>query len=324
MGWLTAQSGDELSLTVRANPLWWREVFLLALLNQHKTPKFAISYIQELLENQTPPANDNQQRLLVLAGLGLVELGLTGWNNTDFQAQRDTTRQGIVNLLHTPESLNIPERAEAGRVLGDIGDPRPGTGLNAEGVPDIDWKLIPVGEITLKDTAGIFRVEAFHLARYPVTNVQFQAFIDDPDGYKNAQWWAGLDQQIDEPGSPSWDNPNHPRETVSWYEAMAYCGWLSQRMNKDIRLPTEWQWQQAACSNHLGFDYPWGKNYQNGYANIDETENKSGRYYLQRTTAVGIYPQGDSQQDVADLSGNVFEWCLNTYGNSNNSSVSGD
>jgi hypothetical protein len=235
MGWLTSQSGDELSQAVCSKPLWWREVFLLALLKLRKTPKFAISYIQELLENQTTPASDNLQRLLVLAGLGLVELGLTGWVNTDFHTQRDTIRQGIVTILKTPDILNIPERAEAGRVLGNIGDPRPGTGLNAKGIPDIVWKLITTGKITLKNNAGTFPVEPFYMARYPVTNAQFQAFVDDPDGYKNTQWWAGLEQQHDKPASPSWNNANHPRESVSWFEAMAYCAWLSEQLDKDIR-----------------------------------------------------------------------------------------
>ena len=177
MDWLTGKSGDELSQTVRANPLWWREVFLLALLKLRKTPKFAITYIRELLENNETPASDNHQRLLVLAGLGLVELGLTDWNNTDSQTQRNTIRQGIVTILHNPDSLNIPERAEAGRVLGNIGDPRPGTGVAADGMPDIDWKLITAGKVTQEGNAGIFPVEAFNMARYPVTNAQFQAFV---------------------------------------------------------------------------------------------------------------------------------------------------
>jgi formylglycine-generating enzyme required for sulfatase activity len=165
----------------------------------------------------------------------------------------------------------------------------------------------------LEDNAGTFQVESFYLARYPVTNSQFQAFIDDPAGYANLCWWAELDAQPETSALPRWTDANHPRETVSWFEAMAFCAWLSDRVGYAIQLPTEWQWQQAACSGQTAFNYPWGTDYQTGFANIDETMDGNGLHYLQRTTAVGLYPQGHSLQGIADLSGNVFEWCLNAY-----------
>ncbi|MES9859122.1 MAG: formylglycine-generating enzyme family protein [Sedimenticola sp.] len=94
---------------------------------------------------------------------------------------------------------------------------------------------------------------------------------------------------------------------------MAYCGWLSAQLGYQVSLPTEWQWQQAACSGHSEWDYPWGKGYESGRANIDETWGEAGPYNLGKTTAVGLYPEGDSLQGVSDLSGNVLEWCLNEY-----------
>lgn len=305
MGWLTAQSEDRLTPEVCADPLWWREVFRLAVLEQRDNPRFAKLMITDLLKSGAQLAPDSRRRLFILAGLALLESNRHGMEDLTQEI-----REELVALLADAAALNPGERAEAGRVLAGLGDPRPGVGLNDQGLPDIVWCNIPGGEVVLEDDAGRFQVAAFDLARFPVTNRQFQSFIDDPDGYANPRWWQGLDAKPGTPVSPWWSDANHPRETVSWYEAMAFCAWLSARLGFAVSLPTEWQWQQAACSGRADYDYPWGADYRSGYANIDETEDKVGPDYLGRTTAVGIYPQGDSEQGVADLSGNVWEWCL--------------
>jgi formylglycine-generating enzyme required for sulfatase activity len=215
-------------------------------------------------------------------------------------------------------------RAGIARAFGLLQlDRRSGVGLNDQGWPDIAWAAIPAGEVVLEDKAGSFPVAAFHLARYPVTHSQFQSFIDDPDGYTDPRWWKGLAATPTTPETPYWSIANHPRETVSWYEAMAFCAWLTDKLGYAVTLPTEWQWQQAACSGRADFNYPWGADYQSGYANIDETVGNRGPHYLQRTTAVGIYPQGDSRQGVSDLSGNVWEWCLNGYYDPANIQIAG-
>jgi formylglycine-generating enzyme required for sulfatase activity len=184
-------------------------------------------------------------------------------------------------------------------------------GVNNEGLPNIKWQKIPESKVTIQDK--YFSVEAFYLAAYPITIAQFQCFIDDPNGYKNPRWWEGLDVKPDTPVTPRWSEANHPRETESWFEAMAFCAWLSERLGFVIKLPTEWQWQQAVCSGETDFSYPWGKDYQSGYANINEAMGNVGTHNLQRTTAVDLYPHGNSHQGVADLSGNVWERCLNKY-----------
>ena len=318
MGWLTEQNDDLLSPEVCEDPLWWREVFLLAVVAQRQNPRFAVSYVRDLLEQGKTCADEIRYPLAVLSGLALTELDRKGSDELMY-----TVQQGLVTLIEDAEALNVNERAEAGRVLGRIGDPRPGIGVTANGLPDIEWLLIPEGEVRLKDNAGPFPVKAFYLARYPVTNAQFQSFLDDPKGYGNPQWWAKLDVEAGEPAMPGWQEANHPRETVSWFEAMAFCAWLSDRLGHEVTLPTEEQWQKAACSGQTEYDFPWGRNYEIGYANIDETWRDAGPHKIGRTTAVGSYPQGNSLQGVSDLSGNVWEWCLNTYENPDETQSSG-
>ena len=77
---------------------------------------------------------------------------------------------------------------------------------------------------------------AFRIARYPVTNAQYRCFLDDPEGYAADGWWDGLGTPDRTPAPPEWDYANHPRETVSWYEAVAFCRWLSRRLARVKKL----------------------------------------------------------------------------------------
>ena len=205
-------------------------------------------------------------------------------------------------------------------------------------LPDIEWVKIPkVGEngqskfIYQKDKRE--SPPDFWMARYPITYAQFQTFIDAADGWRNPRWWEGLsilDEQRDKPFNQNFLYWNHPRENVSWYQAVAFCRWLTEqaqqhpellpaeaRDKKDwrISLPTKWQWEKAA-QGFEGRKYPWGSDsYQPGHANINETYENAGPHYLQTTSAVGMYPQGASPYGLLDLSGNVWEWYLNEHAN---------
>ncbi|MDP1548565.1 MAG: SUMF1/EgtB/PvdO family nonheme iron enzyme [Polaromonas sp.] len=92
---------------------------------------------------------------------------------------------------------------------------------------------------------------------------------------------------------------------VSWYDALAYCRWLSIKLQLSIRLPTEWEWQWAAAGDTQQ-DYPWQGEWNGQRAN----SSKAG---IGRTVAAGLYPLARSPFGVDDMAGNVSEWCLNLY-----------
>ncbi|MFO7634071.1 MAG: SUMF1/EgtB/PvdO family nonheme iron enzyme, partial [Caldilinea sp.] len=259
-------------------------------------------------------------------------------------------QQILVDLDHVP---NPAQRLIAGDALARLGDPRPGVGVQ-HSLPDIAWVKIPEfgpdgrREFLYHDGTrntqhdGLY---TFWIARYPITYAQFQAFVDAPDGYRNQAWRKGLADYFGEDGTrweQRWPLANRPRERVSWPEAVAFCRWLTTTARRQpellpdasiqaqldqgwsIRLPTEQEWVKAA----RGWDdrlYPWGRQeYKSGYANVDETEGKVGSHYLQQSSPVGIYPQGASPFGVEEMSGNVWEVCLNKHDNPDDLSLSGD
>ncbi len=85
----------------------------------------------------------------------------------------------------------------------------------------------------------------------------------------------------------------------------AYCRWLSRQRGEEIRLPREAEWEQAATPEKG--EYPWGEE-------EPDTERANFKRKVGEPTPVGIYPLGDGPFGHCDLAGNVWEWCLERYG----------
>ncbi|MEZ4863973.1 MAG: SUMF1/EgtB/PvdO family nonheme iron enzyme [Caldilineaceae bacterium] len=328
---------------VQSAPALWENVAFLAADELMTQGREGQTLLWELLDEFCQPymtAGDADHAAIIALRIAHRH-DLFAMNKSDRRYRRDLEplRQVALQVLTDTNHFTPEERNVAGELLGrhPDHDTRKGVGRRRDGLPDIDWVKIPEADaqgrrefIYQKDER---RTEpTFWIARYPVTYSQFQAFLDAQDGFYNPAWWEGLAVPAEEraaPGEQRFKFWNHPRERVSWYDAVAFCRWLTAqaqaqpvllppelrgKSNWRITLPTEWQWEKA-MRGHDGRQYPWGDSYQSGYANINETYQNAGPSYLEKSSAVGMYPLGISPTGLLDASGNVWEWCLNEYHN---------
>ena len=215
-----------------------------------------------------------------------VELKLSGYKSRlaklTLRSDQSTTWEGHLEKIPEMQNIIVPSSA------------------TPEGMV-----LIPAGEFQMGSSDGEFDekpvhtvyVDAFYMDVYEVTNAQYKKFVD-----ANPQW--GKDQiptryhdgnYLKHWTGNGYGRGNYPVVYVSWYGAMAYAKWAGKR------LPTEAEWEKAARGGLLGKKYPWG----------NSLDSNKAKYRGGGATAVGTYPPNG--YGLYDMTGNVWEWCLDAY-----------
>jgi formylglycine-generating enzyme required for sulfatase activity len=267
---------------------------------------------------------------VVVAGEALRDVGAVGVT----ERCRGRVLDALVGTMQDA-AVRPDYRRRAGLLLGWLG-----------WLPDDlhAWVEIPAGPFLYGDDKRRRIIEQpYRIGRYPVTNAQFARFVE-AGGYEEPGYWSleGLawrsgesDDDIKDRVYRNWVKRRPPQERirpwfwgdperanlltpvmgVSWFEAEAYCNWLTEELRRagDIdqdevaRLPTEEEWERAARSTD-GREYPWGEGFHVARANLD-----IGPRAAKGTTAVCTYPDGVSPEGAWDCSGNVWEWTGSWY-----------
>jgi formylglycine-generating enzyme required for sulfatase activity len=167
------------------------------------------------------------------------------------------------------------------------------------------------------------------VARLPVTNADYGPFITE-GGYEDRSLWTdngwSWKGKVRQPAfwkDRSFNAPDQPVVGVSWYEAVAFCNWLSRKEGlaaaydstgrllpdaSGYRLPTEVEWEYAAAKGAPGEArrlFAWGDDWD-----PKKTVCRAAPPRATRPAAVGSRsPEGDTPQGIADMSGNVWQWC---------------
>lgn len=182
-----------------------------------------------------------------------------------------------------------------------------------------------VDDVVEKDLHKVekkIEVDGYYLDRYPVTNREYQKFVD-AGGYEQLPlWdeviWPAMLQFVDRTGHSgpkTWENghypagkEDHPVVGVSWFEASAYARWAGKH------LPSDPEWVKAGVwpvtsegSRLMQRKFPWGDSMDRTLANLWGSGPGD-------TVPVSMHPEGMSVGGIQQMVGNVWEWTSSNFG----------
>ncbi|MEA2078288.1 MAG: SUMF1/EgtB/PvdO family nonheme iron enzyme, partial [Pseudomonadota bacterium] len=291
---------------------------------------------ERLIERSRHPEADLRARFA--AGLALGELGDTRLESHqgahgDYLLSSRITVPGKVYSLGSDEGEGNSDEARRFSIRIDDFELAQCPVTNAEwrcfmaagGYENADWwetedaRAWRLGTLSMEQEKSGYRDIRLRLQRdfeeatagfTPTAVEQVQSWVDaDDETFETwLSGWFPEGEPVPEPlfwRDPQFNNPAQPVVGICWYEARAYCRWLSEQAGRRFSLPGEAQWE-AACRGSGRREYAWEGDYDPMKANVYDT-------HLRTTTPVGMFPEGDTPEGLMDMTGNVWEWTRDRY-----------
>ena len=321
---------------------WWREVFLLAAGASSAIPRNVADIVDAILPEEPTPQPGARFRFVILAGRALWEAGFkrtalsNGSSKNRFAKLFSRVQESLLAGLQAQDAMSPSDRAEAGTLLGRLGDPR------SEVVDPLymTFLRIPAGPFTMGSSDQVIKSMAkyyhqnwnenegpqhqvdlaytYWCARHPVTVAQVRAYVEDT-GVR-----LGHHKALQGPD-------NHPVVYISWDEVLSFCAWLTEKYQATAKhrlaqddldveermlwealrgrqlvamLPSEEEWEKAARGVEDDRTYPWGNDW-------DRERCNNWELGIHTTSAVGCFIGREDQP--CDLVGNVWEWSRSVF-----------
>ena len=300
--WLAAQflAGREDTLAYISKVLvspWWHEPILLQTPILNKLAKYRVAELVQFILEKGLKTGLAAHQVAFFAAECLYDIDLQTLDGSLADDVRKNLRRLVNSQVQSGDRQGLVNKAGAGSALAILLQGAVQARYWSEPFGEPEWVSIPAGSFWMGEPGAEVNqlhqvtLPEFMIARVPVTNAQYAIYLAD-SGEDAPDHWRGK--------HPPRGKENHPVANVNWHEAMAYCNWLSVKINQPVSLPSEAEWEKAARGWKDQREYPWGA--------WDELRANTAEFAYGETTPVGLFSTGASAYGLLDMSGNVREW----------------
>lgn len=323
----------------------WSEVAILYLemmCDHDDTERIVITLRQLAAENKNGWVTWYIGRIIESKDYQLTNQNRSLFTNNDIEQLRELFLSAFLDI----DSLPVVERAFCGKILGYLGDPRPGVSLNEQGMPDIAWCHVETGlykigasdetqKMVKEQVYGnnkwgskiVFsreipqsevQLNEFYISKYPVTVAQFHAFMESNDGYfchdnwmwsdASREWYrSNVEGQAEDQVKNRKGKLNPPNFPVTDVSWIEAVAFCKWMSKKTgENYRLPTEGEWEAAARSSSTVFTWGDEF-------DSQKCNSSFSGIGDIASVGMFSAFAADDMPSEMNGNVWDWCYSVY-----------